>query len=160
MAFIAAEDKSGSLEWIVFPKPYAAFGERIAVGDILLCHGSVSLEPSRDPDSPPELKMILKNISIPETNSTDSSAILSMEHSANANCSLYLKITAENRSRMEQALALTRSYAGSARILLYFAEEKKLRAWKNAACDPNETLLTRLKQLLGDGNVALKEAEK
>lgn len=153
MAFIAAEDKSGALEWIVFPKPYATFGERIAVGDVLLGHGSVSLEKARDEESPPELKMILKNISIPETNSANSSAILSAGNSA----SLYLKITAENRSRMEQALALTRSYTGNARILLYFAEEKKLRAWKNASCDPNESLLQRLKQLLGDANVAVKE---
>ncbi len=70
--------------------------------------------------------------------------------------SLYLKITAENRSRMEQALSLTRSYPGNARILLYFSEEKKLRVWKNAFCDPSEPLLQQLKQLLGDKHVAVK----
>ncbi len=152
MAFVTAEDKSGSLECILFPKPYAAFGEQIAVGDTVICRGTVALEPARDGESPPELKMILKNISIPETNSPNASGILFMGASA----SLYLKITAENRSRMEQALSLTRSYPGNARILLYFSEEKKLRVWKNAFCDPSEPLLQQLKQLLGDKHVAVK----
>ena len=36
------------------------------------------------------------------------------------------------------------------------AEEKKLRAVKDATCSPDDGLLQSLKRLLGDGNVALK----
>ena len=99
------------------------------------------------------LKLILKNVSIPETISHTNPAILQETPKGQ---SLYLKVTAENRGHLDRALTLSKAIPGEARILVYFAEEKKLRAVKDATCSPDDSLLQSLKQLLGDGNVALK----
>lgn len=159
MAFISMEDTTGEMELILFPKTYAALGNRLEVGAILQVTGEAELTESRLEDAPAELKMILRTVADPEkvsnseTTRTQSSATIITPSKASA---LYLKATAANRSNLDRAIALSRAIPGEARILVYFEEEKKLRAVKDASCSPDEGLIHSLKQLLGDGNVALK----
>ena len=95
----------------------------------------------------------MEKVSNSETTRTQSSATIIVPSKASA---LYLKATTANRSNLDRAIALSRAIPGKARILVYFEEEKKLRAVKDATCSPDEGLIHSLKQLLGDGNVALK----
>jgi DNA polymerase-3 subunit alpha len=153
MAFLQAEDSTGTLELIVFPKEYARLGSLAETGSIRVFQGEAELVEAREEDRPPELKLILKNVSNPDTISEKKPAIL---QEAPKGKSLYLKVTAENSLHLERALALSKAIPGEARILVYFAEEKKLRAVKGATCSPDDSLLQSLKRLLGDENVALK----
>ena len=99
------------------------------------------------------MKMILKNVSNPETTHPKNSATIQEEKRGKA---LYLKVTMSNRGNLDRALTLSKAIPGEARILVYFEEEKKLRAVKDATCSPDEGLIQSLKQLLGDDCVALK----
>ncbi len=160
MAFAAAEDETGNLELILFPNAYERFGSQVVPGAIFDFFGEVELVEGREEDSPPEVKMILKkiNVSNPETIPTREDGILSRETAVGVPA-LYLKATAENREKLDDAIAAAKAVPGDARILVYFSEEKKLRAVKNAACEPKESLLQTLRQLLGDANVAVKATE-
>jgi hypothetical protein len=120
---------------------------------MLVFQGEAELVEAREEDRPPELKLILKNVSNPETISKEKSVII--QETAKGK-SLYLKVTADNRVHLDRALSLSKAIPGEARILVYFAEEKKLRAVKDATCSPDDGLLQSLKRLMGDGNVALK----
>ncbi|MBQ9794400.1 MAG: hypothetical protein IJW34_05590, partial [Clostridia bacterium] len=153
MAFVSIEDTTGEMELILFPKAYEQYGRQLEVGAVFLFVGEAELTESRIEDAPPELKMILKNVSNPETTAPKTSATIPKEPKGTA---LYLKATAGNREHLDRAIALSKAIPGEARILVYFEEEKKLRAVKDATCSPDEGLIQSLKQLLGDGNVALK----
>jgi DNA polymerase-3 subunit alpha len=153
MAFVAIEDTGGEMELILFPKAYEQFGKLTEPGAILLFSGEAELADSRMEDAPAELKMILKNVSNPETTRPQKSATI---QEVKKNAALYLKATAANRGNLDRALALSKAIPGEARILVYFEEEKKLRAVKDATCSPDEGLIHSLKQLLGDDCVALK----
>lgn len=160
MAFAAVEDETGELEMILFPTVYARVGNEIVPGEILLLKGEAELSDGVDADAPPILKMILKNISKPETISEPEGAILKRNEAASAPVhspgALYLRVNAKNRHRMDEALSLARQTPGDARLLVYFAEEGKLRAVKGVQCDPQDALLQNLRSALGDENVAYK----
>jgi DNA polymerase-3 subunit alpha len=153
MAFVSIEDTTGEMELILFPKTYAEYTAQITEGAILQFNGEAELTESRIEDAPMELKMILKNIFNPETTRMQNTATIQATPKGSA---LYLKATAENKSNLDRAIALSKAIPGEARILVYLEEEKKLRAVKEATCSPDEGLIRSLKQLLGDGNVALK----
>ena len=162
MAFLSAEDETGEVRVTVFPAAYSRFGEALAPGTALLLDGTVELAENgenggEEPPESAELKMILKNISNPETISGGKRAILEAEKPASA--SLYLRVTAENRSALDASLAEVRKYPGDCRVLVYFAEEGKLRAVKGSFCRLDGELLATLQGLLGAGNVAVKDAK-
>ncbi len=156
MAFVSVEDTTGEMELIVFPRTLAAAGQELTVGATLVFEGEIETAESYDGSRPSELKMILKNVCIPDTNTPAESAILKQDKAPPTTRSLYLKATTENRERLDRAIAMARSVPGSARILVYFETEKKLRAVKDATCMLDDDLLDDLKALLGDANVAVK----
>lgn len=156
MAFVSAEDTTGGVELILFPRTFAAVGKDLTVGSVFVFEGEAELADPFDTSRPNELKMILKNVSIPDTNPPRESAILKQEPAPQGTRSLYLKATAENRASIDRAIALARSVPGSSRILVYFETEKKLRAVRDASCMLDDDLLDDLKALLGDANVAVK----
>ncbi len=162
MAFLSAEDETGDVRVTVFPSAYARFGDALVPGTALLLDGTVELSENGEnggdgSSANAELKMILKNISNPETISGGKRAILNAEKSASA--SLYLRVTAENRPALDAALAEARKYPGDCRVLAYFAEERKLRAVKGLFCRLDGELLAMLQNLLGGENVAVKDAK-
>lgn len=170
MAFVAAEDATGALELILFPQTYDRLGNDILPGAILEFTGDVELAENHRDDGPPELKMILKNISIPETFADDEHAILKPTETASQTQSpaksgyagspaLYLRVTKDNQDRLNPAMNAIRAVPGSSRVLVYFEQEKKLRAAKDVTCTPTEALLQTVKQLLGERNVALKATD-
>ena len=156
MAFVSVEDTTGGIELIVFPRTLTAVGKDLSVGTALVFEGEIELAPSFDGTRPSELKMILKNVSNPDTNTKDASAIIKQEKTPPASRSLYLKATPQNRDKLDRAISIAKSVPGSARILVYFETEKKLRAVKDATCMLDDDLLDDLKALLGDTNVAVK----
>ncbi|MCH5182977.1 MAG: DNA polymerase III subunit alpha [Oscillospiraceae bacterium] len=160
MAFVGAEDETGGLELILFPNLYERVGDSVLPGAVLVFDGEAELSEGREEDAPPELKMILKNISTPETISAEKSAILkSKQPEAGASGALYLRVTAGNREKLDDALAAAKRSPGNTQLRVYFAEENKTRAVKGAGCDVHDGLLQTLRQYLGDENVAWKRSE-
>ncbi len=159
MAFLSAGDETGDVRVTVFPAAYSRFRDELTPGAALLLDGTVELAVNGGEDAPgsAELKMILKNVSNPETFSGEKPAILDTEKSARG--ALYLRVTEENRHTLDASLAEVRRYPGPCRVLVYFAGEGKLRAVKGLGCRPDEALLASLRGLLGGGNVAVKDAK-
>lgn len=160
MAFVAAEDETGDLELILFPTVYERIGDSILPGGVYVFDGEAKLSEGPEEDAPPKLKLILKNISTPETISARGSAILERKPSEAPqpapSGALYLRVTPENQERLEDALSAAKRFPGNVQLRVYFAEENKTRAVKGTGCDVQDELLQILRRYLGDENVALK----
>ncbi|MDD4421965.1 MAG: DNA polymerase III subunit alpha [Eubacteriales bacterium] len=144
MAFITAEDLYGEAEIIVFPALYEEFGGAISEGEIYVFACEATLKESFSDDTVDELKLLLKSVR-PVT-----------DFEGDINPALYLKITDANRSRLEDALEIIRDYPGKSRVKVFFDKEKKLRAAKDLNCCVSDKLISNLKLVLGEKNVATK----
>lgn len=145
MAFITAEDLDGEAEIILFPTLYEEIGGSITEGEIYVFTCEATLKESFNDETVDELKLLLKSVK-----SADG-------WEQERDFALYLKITDKNETHLEDALALIKESSGRSRVCIYFEKEKKLRAVKDNSCTITDKLLSNLKLILGENNVASKQ---
>jgi DNA polymerase-3 subunit alpha len=130
MCFVTLEDLYGSIECLIFPRVYERYTRLIVQDATLLLRGKLSL---REDDTP---KLVVDRV----------------EALAPAR-TLCLRV--RNMQQAEAIRPLLRP--GGAPILLRLEEENRsVRAPRDWACALDEGLIERLKQTLGEGNVAIK----
>jgi hypothetical protein len=66
---------------------------------------------------------------------------------------LYLRLPGETDPRYPKIKAILNMFPGDSGVVLYFADTKQRRGTR---CVLQESLLTELKNVLGEGNVVLK----
>ncbi len=142
MAFCGLEDSVGEIELVVFPRTLDAAGKMLSEGSVVLVKGELSVREAYDDESEDELKLIVKSVTEP---------------TAKPVMSLYIKVTDENRDKCERALKEIKRYPGEGAVLFYYPEENKMRSPKGVSCTADEGLVTTLKAMLGDANVAVKQ---
>lgn len=144
MAFCNFEDAIGETELVVFPKQLEASGPLLSTGNVLIIKGEISIKEAYDDDSKDEIKLILKAASLPGEPVED----------------LYIKVTAENGAFLEKALAMAEKNPGASRICVYYQQTGKLYGRQGTGCCPTDGLLTALRRLMGEENIALKQRSK
>lgn len=154
MAFVTAEDETGSVDLILFPNTYESCGSLAAEGAVLDFTGTIEKQDAENPSAGSECKLIVKNISIPDTNSTNSDDILSL------NQSLYLRVQSRDDPNLRTAIQTIRKCPGKTRVLFYFSSEKKLQIAKDITCKADQNLLNQLSKILGADNVVLKASDR
>ena len=153
MAFLEAEDGSGEAELIAFPSLYAASGDLIEEGRVLVFTGNPELKEVYGEEGAEVLTILLKSVSSPEDAMKNAPPLKEAEFEGP---SLYIKVTAENEFHFNDALNLASNTNGKNRILVYFEKEKRLAAAKGRSCNITERLVRQLKALMGDANIAVK----
>ena len=176
MAFITAEDESGEAELICFPTLYTASGSLISENKVLVFSGNPEISDVYGDEGAERISILLKSVCTPEEalNEVQNGNKTKKPHnyvsgenknvgkpeakaaSDNTAPSLYIKVTAENESSLENALALASRTEGNSRILVYFEAEKRLAAAKGKTANVTERLLAQLKSLMGESNIAVK----
>ena len=172
MAFVSAEDESGELEVIVFPSQYAEFGSKISEDRVYVFTGNPELKEAYGDEGSDNLSILLKSASTPEEALADAEKAYSarqkqsvdekvpeqkpIKTESNIAKSIYIKVTDENRQRLNDAIALASRKEGDSRILVYFEREKRLAAAKDKSAELDERLLIQLKQIMGEDNIAVK----
>ncbi len=139
MAFVTLEDLYGSIEVILFPKVYAEHSHLIAEGNVISVVGSVSLEEDKDP------KILVNTVATP----------YKIEKKKKKRVGLFLKFSSQNDERISPCRKLLDEKRGGTPVYYYFEDTKKyhrLDQLEYAWVDPE--LLSQLKQILGDENVA------
>lgn len=147
MAFLTVEDKSGSIETLVFPKTLSEAGAFLAEGKVVLIHGKVSVREDED------TKLVCDHIE-PYVASAQQEETPAVEKPKKRR-GLFLRLPAENCPEKTAAEKFLRIFEGNTRLYYYYTDTKQYDPRPIECCvDVNEPLLGELRRILGDENVA------
>ena len=171
MAFVTAEDRSGIMELVVFPKTLAEFGSLLYEGSVICVDGTVNLKEDED------AKVLINRVSkipskaeagdipvVPKpsvsSNSSQAPVYQSDSKMPKKVSAVYLKLKDMDCSEFKKAKNLLEIFDGPTPVVLYLSESKKqLMAPQNLWVDVNDVLLRELRKLLGEDSVKLKFTE-
>ncbi len=175
MGFITLEDLTGQIECLVFPKVYERYQGMMAVDDLVVLHGRLSIREEEAPkllveklipleawhpeESAPAAPMgqsAARPVPPPKRHTSEAPKLTDAQAAAKAPRKLYLRL---NRPQMDAASSTLSLYPGSVPVYLHLpAEKMTLLAPKTGWCDASDGCLNRLNALLGAENVKLLES--
>ena len=175
MGFITLEDLTGQIECLVFPKVYERYQGMMAVDDLVVLHGRLSIREEEAPkllveklipleawhpeESAPAAPMgqsTVRPVPPPKRHTSEAPKLTDAQAAAKAPRKLYLRL---NRPQMDAASSTLSLYPGSVPVYLHLpAEKMTLLAPKTGWCDASDGCLNRLNALLGAENVKLLES--
>lgn len=175
MGFITLEDLTGQIECLVFPKVYERYQGMMAVDDLVVLHGRLSIREEEAPkllveklipleawhpeESAPAATMgqsTARPVPPPKRHTSEAPKLTDAQAAAKAPRKLYLRL---NRPQMDAASSVLSLYPGSVPVYLHLpAEKMTLLAPKTGWCDASDGCLNRLNALLGAENVKLLES--
>lgn len=174
MAFVTAEDRSGIMELVVFPKTLSEFGSLLYEGSVICVDGTVNLKEDED------AKVLINKVAkIPSKEEADSftepekpknnlnnyvnSGVGSYDTQVRVNkkvSALYLKLSNMQCAEFKKVKNLLEIFDGQTAVVLYLTDTKKqLMAPNSLWVDINDVLLRELKKVLGEDSVKLKFTE-
>ena len=169
MAFVTLEDIYGSIEALVFPKVLERSADLLTPGSAVKAHGRISFTEEKDP------KLVCEYFTAPycpeamlaqgardgqsAAPAGGGKAPVQIRGYNTAYRGLYLRVPSMNDPLCRKALQYVEVFDGVTDLYLYALDEKKLvRAPARYRVAVNYALVAALKRLLGEENVALKEA--
>lgn len=175
MGFITLEDLTGQIECLVFPKVYERYQGMMAVDDLVVLHGRLSIREEEAPKLLVEKLIPLeawhpeesahaatmgqstaRPVPPPKRHTSEAPKLTDAQAAAKAPWKLYLRL---NRPQMDAASSTLSLYPGSVPVYLHLpAEKMTLLAPKTGWCDASDGCLNRLNALLGAENVKLLES--
>ncbi len=175
MGFITLEDLTGQIECLVFPKVYERYQGMMAVDDLVVLHGRLSIREEEAPkllveklipleawhpeESAPAAPMgqsTARPVPPPKRHTSEAPKLTDAQAAAKAPRKLYLRL---NRPQMDAASSTLSLYPGSVPVYLHLpAEKMTLLAPKTGWGDASDGCLNRLNALLGAENVKLLES--
>lgn len=175
MGFITLEDLTGQIECLVFPKVYERYQGMMAVDDLVVLHGRLSIREEEAPkllveklipleawhpeESAPAAPMgqsAARPVPPPKRHTSEAPKLTDAQAAAKAPRKLYLRL---NRPQMDAAASTLSLYPGSVPVYLHLpAEKMTLLAPKTGWCDASDGCLNRLNALLGAENVKLLDS--
>mgnify|MGYP000552163420 FL=1 len=175
MGFITLEDLTGQIECLVFPKVYERYQGMMAVDDLVVLHGRLSIReeeapkllveklipleawhPEESAHAAPMGPSTARPVPPPKRHASEAPKLTDAQAAAKAPRKLYLRL---NRPQMDAASSTLSLYPGSVPVYLHLpAEKMTLLAPKTGWCDASDGCLNRLNALLGAENVKLLES--
>ena len=177
MAFLQAEDVTGSIEVVVFPKKMQQIGELLIEDSIVIIEGrlelkddeeakisldSIEIAPSPEeikrgttvaPPPPPEYTPIRRDI--PLTRS-EAPAAQPAQQQKKSTRGLFLRIPSENSPEMQQVMSMVTNFSGPTTVYFYYIDTKKYNMETGIKTSVTASLYGKLQNLLGNSNVVLK----
>lgn len=152
MAFVNLEGNNGSVEVIFFPKIYAEYSSLLGEGEILYVEGEISLKE----DEP--VKILCSSArKIDGLALTKGVSAVAQTQKQVFEGVLYLKVSSRSDHRLAAALELLKSFPGKSAVKIYFDDMQKLTfAPGRMTVSLEESLVGRLKQILGEESVVIK----
>ncbi len=158
MAYLTLEDDTGSMELIVFPSVLERDGVCIRQDAAVLAEGRVSVREERDPQIVVDRLRLLSELSAEDVRGDTrqrrtGAAPVQNEKTPEKPLTLYLKFDSENCSEARKVRQMVTMFPGNVRTVLYYADTGRRQG---TVCAPEERLLHRIRELLGEKNVVLK----
>ena len=171
MAFAMIEDILGTAEMIIFPKTLQEHAALLKEGNIIVIRGKINFKDDED------VKIICENVVIPEE--YDASRFSYEDYSRNGNYNkntkpaenkeqkpaakknkpgLYIRVNSREDDQFKQAFAVTGIFEGDFPLYIFQRDTKKLMlAPRVNWVELNDVMISQLKKILGDENVAVRE---
>ena len=152
MAFVTAEDMTGAIECLIFPKIYAQLKHCLIEDNVVVLEGRLSLREDEEP------KLVLNNaMPITEAKRPPSSLRNPQPTPAKDSRKLYLKFCLGKDYLLERVKPVLAAHKGSVPVCIHIEETKSTAiAPQMLWVTPENTLLGILKEMLGEENVVLK----
>lgn len=144
MAFASVEDLTGSADVIFFADCFEKSQSIINDGAVIGLRGDAALEEPAGGEGDDVLVITARGV------------YAAVPDELLAERSVYLKKTAENEPYFAAALQKLRAHKGGGRVYVYDERTKKLSVSTDIYCKAGAELVSELKEILGDANVALK----
>ena len=147
MSYVTLEDDTAAIEMLAFSNVLSQYGGYLRENSAVVITGRLSLRDDKEPQ-------IVVNRARPIS---DYSEALQSELVQKAltpkNGTLYLRLPSEEGSLFSKIRAILNMFPGSNSVVVYFADTKQRRGTR---CAIRESMLTELKNVLGEANVVLK----
>lgn len=153
MAFVQLEDKTASLEVIVFPNIYESNASMFQVGRAVVIGGKISVKEDETPkilcEQIIDAKQFVQKLPAREE--------IEKKETRSKNGGLYLKFRNFEDPTIEPVKALLRQYPGEEKVFFYFSEQNAYYRMKEFDVNYNNILSTKLKNLVTNVNVVFKK---
>ena len=171
MATAVLEDKSGSIELLIFPQTLSLSGRLAADGNVVRVLGSISMKEDENP------KILCNEILSADTVAQNLKKGINMgskihqsenavRNNINSNTGsraygekahiLYLRVDSKGSAAYEKVINLLEIFDGSSQVVFRFADTgKAMRAPRQLWVMLNEPMLKELKNILGDESVVV-----
>ena len=141
MCFAEFEDRSGSIEGIIFSDTYEKCGSMLKEGSIYKIIGTISSDSFKDEEN---VKLIINTVE-------------AVTDSGDEGKTLYIKLNSEEADRLEQVYRLLWSMKGGMQVKLCFEDTKKTFRPKGIYGVKNaKDLLSKLEEICGKDNILIK----
>ena len=156
MATLTLEDKTSSMEVLVFPRQYEPNTRLLSENKIVLLQGTLSVREEEKPKLTAQKIVGEEQISSYRPNQKAEPAPSFRPKPVPQQGKLFLKFVDTKDWRIDVILPVLQKYPGSCPVMLYFLNTKKYARYKQLQVDGSEDLLVELVKLLGAENVAFQ----
>ena len=154
MAYVTVEDTTGAIEILVFPKIYQTYSHLLKDGKIFVFSGRLSIREDEEPKiicDTVETTESFDTVQVSPDNNSSEKPQRKKRHG------LFLKFSDENDSRINIAEKYLSIFDGNTPLYYYYEKDKRyLQQPSDRGVYINEPLVTELKKLLGENNVAVQ----
>ena len=141
MSYVMLEDDTGSMELIVFQRALDEGGGYVTEGAPLLIRGRISVRDEKEPQIMVDSIRPLSDLHQPETDAPAQEK------------KLWVRLKSRSDPMLHRVELLLTMFPGEERMIIVFEDGSKRLG---ADCIVHDALVRELKELIGDGNVAVK----
>ncbi len=158
MAFVTVEDRSGSIELVIFPNVYDSCAALLNDGNAVIVRGNLSYKENEEPkiicDS---IEKARKNSEVSDYKPQKSQNTQTTKPVNSRPLALYLRIDDLNTPIYEKARRVVDIFEGRTPVIFYLTNSnRKVMAPAQMWVSLNDVMIKELKYQLGDNNVAVK----
>ena len=146
MAYVTVEDDTASIEMLAFSNVLDQYGGYLRENSAVVITGRLSLRDDKEPQ-------IVINRARPISDYADGSAPPEQPQNVNKSGTLYLRLPGEEGMLYPKTRCILNMFPGESKAVLFFADTGRRRGTQ---CCIRESMLSELKNVLGEANVVLK----
>ena len=146
MAYVTVEDDTASIEMLAFSNVLDQYGGYLRENSAVVITGRLSLRDDKEPQ-------IVINRARPISDYADGSAPPEQPQNVNKSGTLYLRLPGEEGMLYPKIRCILNMFPGESKAVLFFANTGRRRGTQ---CCIRESMLSELKNVLGEANVVLK----
>ena len=147
MAFVTLEDKTGTIEVVVFANTYSEYASLLTEGSVFMVQGTVSVKEE-------EASKIICDRIISVHDIVSGSKSL---HNVRSGKKLYIKLKSVADERLSGVIEAISKRKGSSPIFIYFEEEKKTTTPPNLKLvEINDEFLAELAKIIDEKDIIVK----
>jgi DNA polymerase-3 subunit alpha len=161
MAVLQLEDLTGAMEVLVFGKAYERLSAKLIEDDVVIITGKLSIEDSLREDDEGEGREAAKLIAqeIDPVRNPNEPMVIEQRVQTEVR-QLFVQVNQTDAGKINETVACLQEFPGNNEVFFYFPDSKKQAKFTHARVDLSWMLLSRLKGIPGDRNVAIKVVKR